>query len=241
MAAPPPPPSPSPSTPADDARTRVLGPALAQAVRSSKLLVVGAGGIGCELLKNLVLTGFEHLEIIDLDTIDFSNLNRQFLFRARHVGQPKAVVAREVVLGLNPRAAGTMVAHHANVKAPQFGLDYFKQVNGWERWGRGRIRRRQGRNWKKKKKKKKDEEVRRRSDAGSHLSGCRATLLHPFLPPPLSCFSSHACTALFLLPSLLFHQFTMVLNALDNIDARRHVNRMCLATGKAMIDAGTTG
>jgi ubiquitin-like 1-activating enzyme E1 B len=33
----------------------------------------------------------------------------------------------------------------------------------------------------------------------------------------------------------------MVLNALDNIDARRHVNRMCLATGKAMIDAGTTG
>jgi ubiquitin-like 1-activating enzyme E1 B len=119
----------SPSTtPADDARTRVLGPTLAQAVRASKLLVVGAGGIGCELLKNLVLTGFEQMEIIDLDTIDVSNLNRQFLFRARHVGQPKAVVAREVVLGLNPRAAETIVAHHANVKDTQFGLDYFKQV-----------------------------------------------------------------------------------------------------------------
>jgi molybdopterin/thiamine biosynthesis adenylyltransferase len=38
------------------------------------------------------------------------------------------------------------------------------------------------------------------------------------------------------------HQgFTMVLNALDNIDARRHVNKMCLATDKPMIDAGTTG
>lgn len=122
--------------PIDDARTRVLGPALAQAMRASKLLVIGAGGIGCELLKNLVLTGFEHIEIIDLDTIDVSNLNRQFLFRARHVGQPKAVVAREVVLGLNPRAAETIVAHHANIKEPQFGLDYFQQVE--ERDGKKR-------------------------------------------------------------------------------------------------------
>ena len=88
------------------------------------------------MLKNLVLTGFEQMEIIDLDTIDVSNLNRQFLFRARHVGQPKAVVAREVVLGLNPRAAGTIVAHHANVKDQQFGLDYFKQVKRIERGGR---------------------------------------------------------------------------------------------------------
>lgn len=109
---------------------------MAQAMRASKLLVIGAGGIGCELLKNLVLTGFEHIEIIDLDTIDVSNLNRQFLFRARHVGQPKAVVAREVVLGLNPRAAETIVAHHANIKEPQFGLDYFQQVE--ERDGKKR-------------------------------------------------------------------------------------------------------
>lgn len=58
----------------------------------SKLLMVGAGGIGCELLKNLVLTGFGEIHIIDLDTIDLSNLNRQFLFRHEHIKKSKALV-----------------------------------------------------------------------------------------------------------------------------------------------------
>ncbi|GFR93880.1 SUMO-activating enzyme subunit 2 [Elysia marginata] len=75
-----------------------------------KILMVGAGGIGCELLKNLVLTGFSDIELIDLDTIDVSNLNRQFLFRKEHVGKSKAQVAKESALKFNPNAK--IKAHH---------------------------------------------------------------------------------------------------------------------------------
>ncbi|BDD62250.1 hypothetical protein MAP00_007226 [Monascus purpureus] len=138
---------------------RSLG-TLSRRIRESRVLLVGAGGIGCELLKNLLLTGFGEIHIIDLDTIDLSNLNRQFLFRYEHIKKSKALVAKEVAHKFQPSAK--LEAYHANIKDSQFNVDWF---------------------------------------AG----------------------------------------FDIVFNALDNLDARRHVNRMCLAANVPLIESGTTG
>ena len=91
--------------------------------------MVGAGGIGCELLKTLVLSGFENIEMIDLDTIDVSNLNRQFLFRRKHVGQSKALVARESALKFRPGGEKTITAHHGNVKDETFDFMFVKRFD----------------------------------------------------------------------------------------------------------------
>merc|ERR1712226_569258 len=97
-------------------------------VKNSKILVVGAGGIGCELLKNLALSGFKNIETIDLDTIDVSNLNRQFLFQKIHVGKPKALVASEAVKKL----AGDSLkieAHHASIFETDYNKSYFEKFD----------------------------------------------------------------------------------------------------------------
>ncbi|KRY81627.1 SUMO-activating enzyme subunit 2 [Trichinella pseudospiralis] len=127
---------------------------------SKKLLVVGAGGIGCELLKTLVLSGFADIEVIDMDTIEVTNLNRQFLFRKEHVGLSKAKVACESISILNPDVK--LVYYCKPVQSREFNVNYFKK-------------------------------------------------------------------------------FTAVLNCLDNIEARSHVNRMCLICRLPLIDGGSLG
>nr|XP_037847142.1 SUMO-activating enzyme subunit 2 isoform X3 [Chlorocebus sabaeus] len=107
------------------ALSRGLPRELAEAVAGGRVLVVGAGGIGCELLKNLVLTGFSHIDLIDLDTIDVSNLNRQFLFQKKHVGRSKAQVAKESVLQFYPKA--NIVAYHDSIMNPDYNVEFFRQ------------------------------------------------------------------------------------------------------------------
>ena len=72
------------------------------ALLRSRVLVAGAGALGNELIKNLVLLGVGHLLVIDFDHIERSNLSRTVLFRDADVGRAKAQAAIEAAARLNP-------------------------------------------------------------------------------------------------------------------------------------------
>jgi adenylyltransferase/sulfurtransferase len=71
-------------------------------LRRSRILVVGAGALGNEVVKNLVLVGIGDILLIDFDTIQGSNLSRSVLFRAEDAGQSKSRVAARAARALNP-------------------------------------------------------------------------------------------------------------------------------------------
>lgn len=69
--------------------------------------MIGAGAIGCELLKNYAMLGLGsgpdgRIVLTDPDVIEQSNLNRQFLFREKHIRKPKSVTAASAALLMNP-------------------------------------------------------------------------------------------------------------------------------------------
>lgn len=71
-------------------------------LKQAKVLVIGAGGLGCPILQYLTAAGVGKIGIIDHDTIDQSNLQRQILYSHDAIGQFKAEVAAQRLSGLNP-------------------------------------------------------------------------------------------------------------------------------------------
>ena len=71
-------------------------------VANARVMVVGAGALGNEILKNLALVGIGHILIIDFDVVEAANLTRSVLFRAEDIGKLKAEVAAQRLKELNP-------------------------------------------------------------------------------------------------------------------------------------------
>lgn len=107
-----------------------ISPELHNKIQQCRILLVGAGGIGCEVLKNLTLSGFKNIDAVDLDTIDVSNLNRQFLFNKSNVGQSKSKVAIEIAKREYAASSDlNLNSIHKSIMLSEFDVDFFRQYS----------------------------------------------------------------------------------------------------------------
>ncbi|MDF3058286.1 MAG: UBA/THIF-type binding protein [Rariglobus sp.] len=79
-----------------------FGPEAQEKLKAARVLVIGAGGLGCPILLYLAAAGVGHLTIIDADKVDVSNLQRQVLFTTADAGHPKVLAASRQLSALNP-------------------------------------------------------------------------------------------------------------------------------------------
>ncbi|CAM9738448.1 unnamed protein product, partial [Ectocarpus sp. 8 AP-2014] len=90
-----------------DGSIMVFGKTMQDLLGKQKLFLVGAGAIGCEMLKNWAMMGVGcdgegQVHVTDMDNIEKSNLSRQFLFRESDIGRAKSLTAAGAVRAMNP-------------------------------------------------------------------------------------------------------------------------------------------
>ncbi|KAJ3186739.1 SPS-sensor component ptr3 [Gaertneriomyces sp. JEL0708] len=153
-----------------DGQIAVFGTEFQDKLANAKQFVVGAGAIGCEMLKNWALMGVGtgangQIFVTDMDSIEKSNLNRQFLFRPWDVSKLKSETAAAAVERMNPDVTGKIKAFQERV-----GLETEN-----------------------------------------------------------------------IFDDAFWESLTAVANALDNVEARKYVDRRCVYFRKPLIESGTLG
>lgn len=103
-----------------DGQIAVFGKTFQEKIANNRQFLVGSGAIGCEMLKNWSMMGLGAgpkgiIHVTDLDTIEKSNLNRQFLFRAKDLGKFKADSAAAAVAEMNPELKGKINSYQDRV------------------------------------------------------------------------------------------------------------------------------
>jgi molybdopterin/thiamine biosynthesis adenylyltransferase/rhodanese-related sulfurtransferase len=92
-----------------------LGLAGQEKLKAAKVLVIGAGGLGCPILQYLAAAGVGEIGIVDDDAVELSNLHRQILYNHTDIGMPKAKVAAAKLSLLNPHVQA--IAYHERFTA----------------------------------------------------------------------------------------------------------------------------
>jgi ubiquitin-activating enzyme E1 len=121
-----------------DGQIAVFGTEYQNKIANLKQFLVGAGAIGCEMLKNWAMIGLGtgpegKIWVTDMDSIERSNLNRQFLFRADDVGKMKSDRAALAVQRMNPDLEGHMITLKERVSAETesvFNEDFWRNLDG---------------------------------------------------------------------------------------------------------------
>lgn len=92
-----------------------FGAAAQEKLRASRVLVIGAGGLGSPALQYLAAAGVGHITVIDDDVVDESNLQRQVIHRESDIGRPKAESARDAILRLDSQMSVTALVERLSV------------------------------------------------------------------------------------------------------------------------------
>ena len=119
-----------------DSQIAVFGKEMQNRILQQRQFLVGAGAIGCEMLKNWALMGVAcgsegKIHITDMDRIEKSNLSRQFLFRTKHINHFKSACAAEAAKEMNPDI--NIEAYQEKVGAETeaiFGDDFYDKLTG---------------------------------------------------------------------------------------------------------------